>query len=122
MNGKYIDITKYIKAFDLQMKMGPTPQQPDRGNFVWSYVSPTVDANLKDTDILETLKPEIKSVMKMEQRGKYWFDKSFEVDVKMSGFTLNPDGNYSATYEGMNFIDTSNKGVLARFLRWILRR
>ena len=127
MTDEPFDLTPFVKSFDLNLKNDLHPKITDDGNlYFWEYKPPSVDINLTftNTTLFESMRQAIqgKQVMKMTQRGKYWFDPAFETDVIMTGVTMNADGSYYADYEGVNFVDLTDHRPLARFLRWILRR
>lgn len=130
MSDNVFDITEFVNTFDLKMETG-MQKQTDGDDFVYEYSfkpSVSVDIGLtfdKDVVAHEILQKQIKekAVMKMEQRGKYWFDKSFTADVEITDIALDRETlEATATYKGMNVVNTTNHKPLARFLRWVLRR
>ncbi len=129
MTDELFDISKFVKLFDMTMTTNFKPKTTDNENleFVYEYKPPTVDINFEADPafVLETLGliAERKSVMKMEQRGKYWFDHAYDAEIVMKQVQYEPEtGKMTAEYESGKINDLTDRGLTARFLRWILRR
>ena len=129
-NGESVfDLTPLVKSFHMQQTTGIPKSDGDEYVYEFKFPSTTeteinftVDGDFAALRLFQE-SHERKHVMKMTQAGRYWFDRSFEIDVVMTGLEMSPDfSNMTATYEGMNTIDHTNYSYPARFLRWILRR
>jgi hypothetical protein len=121
-----IDLTKFVKSFNLTMESGIKAEVTDGENLAFLHEFKPVDIDMEFTPNASTIRQMFdyasRQVIKMEQHGRFWFDRAFDAEVVMKSLTLEPDGSYSATYESMNIIDKTDYRTLARFLRWILRR
>jgi 23S rRNA maturation-related 3'-5' exoribonuclease YhaM len=121
-----IDITDYVKSFDLQIKSRPLKILRDNGDYIW-HNSPDqtveISGEVRDesTSFFETLNKEQIGVVKMKTKGHFWFDRKQEADVVMTGIELK-DNQIEATYKSMAITDLTDYGLAARFLRWLLRR
>lgn len=127
MSDEPIDITPYVKSFDLLFSTGIKPNAPETDEdktFTWNFptVEQSIEMQVEPEFVKSLLESEKHTFMKMDFRGKSWFDVKYHADVYMSGFEYLPDGTISATYNSINVVDETNRGWLARFLRWLLRR
>jgi hypothetical protein len=142
MTGEQFDLTKLVKSFDLTMESKFSPMVTDGENlqFFHEYKFPSIDINLtfENSSVATAARRPFtdedakryadmfnfarRHVMKMEHRGRFWFDRASDTEVIMKELTLQPDGSFSATYESMSINDKTDYRPLARFLRWILRR
>lgn len=127
MSEEYFDLTPFVNAFHLETKT--TIPTVEDGVFTYEWkslittdINFTISGEFMESELFQ--KPfEHKSVMKMVHSGKFWFDRKFRADVIMKSFDLDDKtGEMTAVYDGMNIVDLSNNGYLARFLRWVLRR
>ena len=129
MTEEPIDLTPYIKSFKFSLDTGlksTEPQEVESDVYFWSFGTQTTTADINFTvepgDIPKLMELEGEKLMSMEQKGKYWFDKGYTADVRMTDLQIADDGTITATYIGTNITDLTNRSLLARFLRWLLRR
>lgn len=125
MTDQPFDLTPFVNEFDMNMTSGLKPVLDSDGETVTYQAFYETDINLDFNIDHETIfkgLADSRAVMKLHQRGKYWFDRAYEIDVTMKSFTASPDGAISADYEGTNIKDLTDYTPLARFLRWILCR
>ena len=120
------DITNFVESFSLLTKTEIKPIKSNEG-YTYSFdcsspvinIDMTLDAEKTSAHIWDGME---KKVVKMSNRGKFWFDKSFDADVVMTDLVINKDGSCDAIYNSINIVDTTEKGLVARFLRWLLKR
>lgn len=127
MSDELIDLTPYVKSFDLIFSTGIKPNAPETDEdktFTWNFptVEQKIEMQVEPEFVAAALGAEKNALMKMEQTGKYWFDVKYHADVYIHDVVLMPDGSITATYNGFNIQDRTDRGWLARFLRWLLRR
>ena len=119
---QYTDITVFVKSFELSAQSG-TQKADDKNIFIHSFPATTVATTMQiDAGAAKDWTSLPAALCEMKMDGKYWFDKKFVATVRLLDVTINKDGGASATYEGIDFKDTTNYGIVARLIRWMLRR
>lgn len=128
MTDEPLDITNDVKSFDLIFSTGLNLADPKTGEsntFTWNFTpqgQPEIKFTVEASDIPTLMNWDGQQVMKMENKGKYWFDTHFTADVIMTDLQIAEDGTITARYLGVNIKDLTNRSIFARFLRWLLRR
>lgn len=96
------------------------------GEYVYSfdYTPYNIELDLTmDFEFIKNTFSQNPNVIDISQRGKYWFDHSYEAKGIINNYEYNPiTGETEISFIGETFKDTTNYNILARFLRWILRR
>lgn len=120
----YVDLTNYVKAFDLLIKTDLPQKDGEVYSYEWTFPKTEINMTIDGDFILDDFQKSIsnEAIMKMTNRGRWWFDVSFDADVIMTGIKLQEDGTATATYKSMRIVDHTPRWWFPNLLRWIFRR
>lgn len=119
------DLTPFVESLNMSYTVIPSDNE---NTYIRGFAfapTETIEVVLGPMEAagIELLLPRPQGIVRLEQRGKYWFDRMLDMSVAMKDLQINKEtGEVTATYVSTNITDHSSQNWLARFLRWLLRR
>lgn len=123
-DGVALDLTSLVKSFDISIQSSLDLQ---RCTDFFPDFKPSVSQELKfqliaqNIDAVKKILPHQNAVRITIPR-KHWFDVQYSFDAQVSNFEIFLSGSYSYIFTSSQWKIDYDKGYLARFMRWVMRR